>query len=195
MIHRVSKDKTKLNLLKEVGYILLLIIFFVGVIIGSFGFKNVDTSSLSSYYEDLNDTITKVSKEEFNTYSKTSLYLGIKTIVIFWIVGLSLVGTPILVAYVGYKGYSIGYTVSTIVKIWGTSHGNSFVFKYLFFKNVVLVFIMIFLANFSIKISKNFLEKKTDLKPEMLQYSAVTGFMLLLWLLTIFIERIFFTTF
>ena len=109
--------------------------------------------------------------------------------------GMSVIGTPILIGYLGYKGYSLGYAISTIIKVIGVSAGNKFIFKYLFLKNAILVFIMIFLANFSIKISKNFLGKKINIKANVLKYSVVVAFALILWLVTNFVEKMILTTF
>ena len=195
MIRRVTEDKSlfKLKILKEVGYILLLVTFFTGVIIGSIGFKSVDSSSFEEYTEYLNDAILNYNMKDFN--SNVQFYSGIKTIAIYWVVGMSIIGTPILVGYLWYKGYSLGYAISTIIKLLGVKSGNKFVFKFLFVKNLVLVFIMIFLANFSIKISKIFFEKRKNLKADFLKYSIVTGLMLIIWIITIIIEKIIFKNF
>ena len=66
---------------------------------------------------------------------------------------MSVVGTPILIVILGYKGYSIGYTIATVLRVVGTTEGNKYIFQNLFIENTILVFIMIFLANYSIKIS------------------------------------------
>lgn len=190
MIQKVSKDKLNLILIKEVGYILLLLAFFVGIIIGSFSLKNVDSEDFSAYSESINTSLNKVNNKEQHLNTKESLYNGVKIIVIYWIVGMSIIGTPILVGYLGYKGYSLGYTISSIVKILGAKAGNIFVFKYLFLKNAILVFIMIFLANFSIKISRNFFEKKNNLKADAFKYTVVSGIMLILWLGSNLVQKI-----
>ncbi|MBQ9313800.1 MAG: stage II sporulation protein M [Clostridia bacterium] len=197
MINRVSKDKTnfKFNLLKELGYIVLLVTFFVGIIMGAFSLKNVDSTSFNEYSESLSEAISKVDTKGFNITSRGTFYHGIKIIAIYWIVGMSIIGTPILIGYLGYKGYCLGYTISAVLKILGMQEGNLFVFKHLFLNNIFLVFIMIFLANFSIKISKNFFEKEMNLKTNTLKYTVVTSFMLALWLGVNFVERIIFSTF
>lgn len=197
MIRRISEDKSifKIKMLKEVGYILLLVTFFVGVIIGSLSFKSIDSTSFEEYTEYLSESISNINSKEVKVHTDNQLYSGIKVIAIFWIVGMSIIGTPILIGYLGYKGYSMGYTISAIIKLLGVSAGNSFVFKYMFLKNLVLVFIMIFLANFSIKISKNFFEKKTNLKPDALKYSIIAGFMLIVWIIAVFIQKMIFINF
>lgn len=192
MIRRVTEDKSifKLKIIKEVVYILLLVTFFTGVIIGSIGFRSVDSSSFEEYSEYLNGIILNYNMNNLN--SNVHFYSGIKIIAIFWVAGMSIIGTPVLVGYLWYKGYSLGYSISSIIRVLGVKAGNVFIFKYLFLKNLILVFIMIFLANFSIKTSKNFFEKRTNLKADSLKYSIVTCFMLGVWIVTVIIEKIIF---
>jgi len=197
MIRRDSKDKLNLqfNILKEIGYVILLITFFVGILVGTLHFKNVDTSSFKEYEEILTENITKANSKEFYINSNRTFYQGLKVIGIYWIVGMSVLGTPILIGYLGYKGYSLGYTISTIIKILGMKAGNQYIFQYLFLKNVILVFIMIFLANFSIKISKNFFENRTNLKANVIKYTVVTILTVIIWLAMNFLEKIILSTF
>lgn len=189
MIQRISKDKVNLVLMKEVGYVLLLLTFFVGVIIGAFSLKNVDSNDFNAYSESINSSLNKINSKEQHLNSTESFYNGVKIIAIYWIVGMSVIGTPILMGYLGYKGYSLGYTISSIIRILGAKSGNLFAFKYLFLKNAILVFIMIFLANFSIKISKNFFEKKNNLKIDVVKYTAFSGITLVIWIGSNLIEK------
>ena len=194
---RVSEDKANFsfNLLKELGYLLLLVVFFIGILAGSLHLKMVDDSSFSEYEQSLRDTLEKVDNNDFFMHSQTGFYQGLRIILFYWIVGMSIVGTPILIGYLGYKGYSLGYTLSTVIKLMGVSSGNRFIFKYLFVKNASLIFIMILLANFSLKVAKNFFEKKTFLKEKALQYTLVSILCFVLWLILNSIEKMLLTTF
>lgn len=189
MNRRLSKNtiKVNINMLKEVGYILLLITFFVGILIGSFSFKNVSDVSFQQYAEELKGTLDDL---EENFSGKSFLFQGLKIIGVFWIVGMSIVGTPVLIALVGYKGFSIGYTISTVLKILGTADGNRYIFQNLFLQNVVIVFIMIFLTNYSIKIFKNFFESKDNVKVDVIKYTVISTFTALVYLFLCVILKI-----
>lgn len=175
MIRRNYKESlnAEFYLIKEVGYILLLIIFFVGIICGSFCMKKVSETDLEEYKSSIEETLNNENLDA-KKISWSNLCDTLKTIFIFWIVGMSIVGMPILLIYVGYKGFSIGYTIMTIIKILGATNGNKYVFENLFFKNVIIVFIMIFLANYSIKIFRNFFKDKENIKIDALKYSLIS---------------------
>lgn len=177
MISRISKDKVNFNILKEIGYIILLVTFFIGILWGALEFKSVDSASFEQYMESMNEKLQGV-----NSNSNLILLKGLKIIAFYWIVGMSIVGLPILIGYLGYKGYSLGYTISAIIKLLGVSEGNKFVFKYLFINNSFLIFTMIFLTNISIKIARNFSQKKIEIKSDALKYTVLSGIMLLFWI-------------
>lgn len=147
--------------------------------------KNVTESNFEEYSESLNESLTNESKEKISI----SCIQGIEIIAIFWIVGMSIVGTPILIFYLGYKGYSLGYTISAILRLIGLADGNKYIFQNLFLRNVFLVFIMIFLANYSIKISRNFFEKKANIKIGAIKYTLISTFMTVLWIIGYLLEK------
>lgn len=123
MYKRFDKNteiKANINLVKEAGYVLLLVMFFVGILLGSISLKNVSEDSIEANKEIIQNSVLLENKEQKDNYFKSSFFGGVRTIIFFWVIGLSIFGMPVLVVYVGYKGYSLGYTISAIVKILGT---------------------------------------------------------------------------
>lgn len=123
MYKRFDKNteiKANINLVKEAGYVLLLVMFFVGILLGSISLKNVSEDSIEANKEIIQNSVLLENKEQKDNYFKSSFFEGVRTIIFFWVIGLSIFGMPVLVVYVGYKGYSLGYTISAIVKILGT---------------------------------------------------------------------------
>ena len=167
-----------IDILKEATYVLLLITFFVGVILGSISLKNVSDSVFDEYRQGLEEMLIDSKKTGIDS---EDLLDGFKVILFFWLAGLSMVGMPVLIGYIGYKGFSLGYTISTISRLLETSEAKDYIFKCLFVENSVMIFIMISMAVFSIKIFKNFLENKENIKVDFFRYTIFT--MLLVGLL------------
>lgn len=175
MIRRNYKESlnAEFYLLKEVGYIFLLTIFFLGIICGSFCMKKVSESDLEEYKVSIEEVLNNenLNLKELN---KSNLWDTLKIVFGFWIVGMSIVGMPILLVYVGYKGFSLGYTIMTIIKILGVTSGNKYIFQNMFFKNVIIIFVMIFLSNYSIKIFRNFFKDKENIKIDAMKYTLIS---------------------
>lgn len=192
MIRRNYKESlnAEFYLIKEVGYILLLIIFFVGIICGSFCMKKVSENDLNEYKISIEESLEN-NQANLKEANMTNLWDTLKTIFIFWIVGMSIVGMPILVIYVGYKGFSLGYTIMTIIKILGVTTGNKYIFENLFFRNVILVFSMIVLANYSIKIFRNFFKDKDNIKVDAIKYTMFSTFFCIVIMVIYFFYQLF----
>ena len=166
-----------------------------GIVLGTLQLKKVNIDEIKENEVELKNIIEEVGSKEYVMHSKSMFWDGTKWIVFYWVIGMSLIGVPILVAHIGYKGYSLGYTISAIVKILGIQKGNQFLFQYLFLKNATIVFIMIFMINSSLKITRKYLEKKSNIKWEALKYSAISGMMMTLWLFVNLLEKMIFSTF
>lgn len=192
MIRRNYKESlnAEFYLIKEVGYILLLIIFFVGIICGSFCMKKVSENDLNEYKISIRESLEN-NQTNLKEANITNLWDTLKTIFIFWIVGMSIVGMPILVIYVGYKGFSLGYTIMTIIKVLGVTTGNKYIFENLFFRNVILVFSMIILANYSIKIFRNFFKDKDNIKVDAIKYTMFSTFFCIVIMVIYFFYQLF----
>ena len=185
MYKRFNKNtvRSNINFIKEAGYILLLVMFFIGMLFGSISLKNVSETSIETNKELIQKSILLDTVNQKNNYLNSAFSGGIKTIIIFWIIGLSVFGTPILVIYIGYKGYSLGHTISAIIKILGSAAGNKYIFQNLFLKETILVFIMAFMANYSMRIFKDFFENKENISADAIKYTIISVFLLLVFCL------------
>ena len=163
-----------INVLKEIGYVTLLITFFAGIILGSIKFKTVSATEFDEYRISFEENIIKQDEIPKDTIIKNNLINDIKIVLIFWIIGLSVVGVIVLFGYIAFKGFSLGYTISAIIRLFGLVDGNKYIFQNLFFKNVILILILIFMANFSVKIAKNFFSNKNNIKIDLIKYSFIT---------------------
>ena len=185
MYKRFNKNtiSSNIDLAKEAGYVLLLVMFFIGILLGAISLKNVSESSIETNKELIQKSILLDTEEQRNNYFNGMFFSGIKTIIIFWIIGLSVFGTPVLIIYIGYKGYSLGYTISAIIKVLGSTVGNRYIFQNLFLKEAILVFIMAFMANYSMRIFKDFFQNKENISADAIKYTIISVFLLLIFCL------------
>lgn len=165
---------TNINILKEIGYVILLLIFFAGILIGSIKFKTVSEADFNEYKISFEENILKLNNLSNEVIARNNLIDALKIVFFFWIIGLSVVGVVILFGYIAFKGFSLGYTISAILRLLGLADGNKYVFQHLFLKNVLLVFILIFMANFSLKVTRNFFNNRNNTKIDIIKYTLIT---------------------
>ena len=150
-----------------------MITFAVGIFAGVIYYKNAtSTEELSNYVEKFMD---KINVEETKIYNvlKESLLKNTSIILIFWLLGASVIGIPILLFYVLYKGFSISFTISTIISTFGFVKGNVISIVMLFFQNVISTAVIFVAMSSAVKLAINILRRKKDMKIELLRHTIM----------------------
>lgn len=172
-----EKKGVKLNL-----YFVVLLIFLMGIVVGSIAFR--------IFIEDV--TVKEIIIEKFSILEKQSLpddeifkeslSRNIKMLAIFWIVGISVVGAPLLVILCFYKGFTTAFVISSFLLKFGFVQGNIYIFEKLFLYYIFLIFSVILLTASSVKVMVNVLKDKKDIRLELVRHSIFTiiGFILMI---------------
>ena len=156
----------------------------------------------------LDDSITKEINNNLNIYLnsikgsklvyhellKSNIINNLLFILIIWLMGISIIGIPIIIFLYINKVLIYGLEIVFLIK------GNTniiFILLYIFPKtiNLFIIFILIYYAlNFSIILIKTLiLNKKYNLKSIMMRYLKVLIIILILIILSIFIESFIYT--
>ncbi len=158
-------------------YIVLMIIFLLGIIIGTLYYKQVVTNEeLSSYLEENFSKLQEEPNEDVLGILKDTMTKNIWIAVIFWLLGASVIGIPILLFYISYKGFTLGFTIATVLATYGVTKGNLINFVMLFFQNIVFIPMMMVAMVSAIRFAINLLKRKKDIKIEILRHTIVCVF-------------------
>lgn len=180
---RIIKDKNLIwehikNNMKI--YIFAATLFLLGILIGTLVYlKLSDVQELSEYTQNILNRIADNEGQpiSINQVFKEVLIQNFKLILIFWLVGASIIGSPILAFYVAYRGFILGFTISTIIGIYGILKGNLIVFSTLFLHNLISIPIIIFLFVSTTKLTYNILRRQKDIKMEIVRHSIICIFL------------------
>jgi stage II sporulation protein M len=174
-------------------YLILLIIFFIGIVLGIFFVNNTNETQAGQISEYINNFIASI-KGDYQI-SKTNILFGaIKNNLIIalllWFLGLSVIGIPIIYLIIVYKGYCIGYTISAIIATIGTGKGILFVFSTMLLQNIIYIPVILTLAVNSIKFYKQIVEdrRKENIKLKIIRYTMISILMFIILVLASFIE-------
>ena len=105
---------------------------------------------------------------------------NMKMLILYWIVGISVVGSPFLLVYCLIKGASLSFIISTIIFRFGFIEGNLYAFKNLFVHSCLNVLALILLTVSSVKVSINALKNKKDIRLELVRHSIVSAISLII---------------
>ena len=103
------------NNLKE--YILVLIIFLIGIFIGVMFINNCSEEQETSVISYINEFIEKFKTME--NLDKSDLLMdsiksNIGLAIIIWLAGTTIIGMPVVLGIILFRGFCLGYTVSSI---------------------------------------------------------------------------------
>ena len=167
-INNKTKNQKKLYILL-IG--LALISFIIGVlfiIVISNDNKLMIKDNLNNYFSNYNSSISLFFKTLFNYF----IY-----IIVIWLLGISIIGIPIILFIYLFKFFVFGFSLSNIINSFGLkgiliSLLDLFPHKFTFL--IVLLVVTFYSLSFSIKLIKNlFFRKVINLKEAMKKYFKI----------------------
>lgn len=134
----------------------LFVLFSIAVGIGAYSCSMISHESLRLSYSYFEDFIYFSNSGEINfkSYCISLLVSGIKYLAIIGIAGLCVLGLPISIGAVCYKGFSVGYAVGCILRIYGLSQLRLLLLGAII-PNVLISMLIILFAAQSIAVSLN----------------------------------------
>ncbi len=162
-------------------YIVVSIIFLLGFLIGIICFKRViNDSKIKEEVIKYDFFFEKV--EDKSIVVADMMYENISTILIYWVVGISIVGAPLLIIFCLYKGAALAIIISSVLIKYGFETGYTMLIKNVFLQHFLTDFVIVFLTVSSIKVMYRILFQKHELKSELIRHSVLC----IIGLLTLF---------
>ena len=113
---------------KNLKDIFIVSIFFViGIIIGILFLNKLDMLQKEQITEYISSFISNVKEyRDINEIKLlfNSVKLNIYTVFFLWFIGLSIIGIPIIYFIICFKGFCLGYSISSVVLTIGIRKGN-----------------------------------------------------------------------
>ena len=164
-------------------YFILIIIFLLGLIIGLIVVNNSSEEQETEITNYINTFITELkngSKLDYFKLLKSSFGNNLFLVIILWFMSLAVIGIPSVYGMVGYKGFCMGYTISSIVMTLGTGKGIVFVLSSMLVHNIILIPCMLAVAVSGINLYKSIIKdrKKENIKIEIIRHTLFCLIML-----------------
>lgn len=161
-------------------YFIVCILFIIGIVVGTIYFRIVanDVDIKEKLIEGL--VLTANNDLPRGEQILPVVLNNMKMLILYWIVGISVVGSPFLLVYCLIKGASLSFIISTIIFRFGFIEGNLYAFKNLFVHSCLNMFAIILLTVSSVKVSINALKNKKDIRLELVRHSIVSAISLII---------------
>ena len=147
------KNKNNILLVISVTFILGLIFGSIYITILKNGEKTTILNEVGNYFLSNN----KLNFEDKIDIFKNELLSNLLYTVSMWLLGLSVIGLPIIFIMIFFKSFTLGFSVSSIFAKYGFK-GIVGVFTYIIPSPIILSIFSLFLASYSIIISVKILK-------------------------------------
>ena len=180
-----------LNNLRE--YIIILLIFIIGIFLGVIFINNMQDEQKNEINEYINTFISNLKNSpEVNNLVllKTSMLQNILLGVAIWFFGTTVIGIPVVFGIVLYRGFCLGYTISTCITVMGLSKGLLFILITLVLQNLIFIPAIIAIAVSGFKLYKSIVKdrKVENIKLEILRHTIFSLLMMILLIISSLIE-------
>lgn len=179
-------------------YILVTLIFIIGIFLGVMFINNIQETQISEISTYINDFINKLKNiEHLDSMSilKNTVIENIILATLIWFFGTTVIGIPIVFGIILYRGFCLGYTISTIISVMGIGKGILFIFMSIVMQNIIFIPALIAIAVSGFKLYKSIVKNrnKENIKIEILRHTIFSSIMLLLLCISALIETYFST--
>lgn len=174
-------------------YLIVIILFFIGLIIGVLFVNNLNDIKITEVNNYLNELCNNITQKEnidlFNIFKK-SMKSNIFIMFLLWLGASTIVGIPIVYGINIVKGFSIGFTISCLLSSLGTGNGLLLSFSFLMLHNIIFIPVMFSTCVSGVKLYKSIMKNKqrNNIKIEILRHTIFCLLMLALLIFSSLIE-------
>lgn len=174
-------------------YIVVIIIFLIGIVAGVIFINNVNETQLIEIQNYINSFVNSLKTDSHIDkieLLKNSIGDNLILIVSMWFIGSTVIGIPFVLGIVLFRGFCIGYTVSSIIGVLGVQKGMLFLFTTVFLQNLIFIPVIICMAVSCIKLYKSIMKDKRreNIKLEIIRHTIISIMLLLFLVIASLIE-------
>lgn len=148
-------------------FIFFAVLVILGIIFGSLFITILNESDKEMVTTRITEFFTTVkSNNDTDVLSalKNSLFSNVLSVIMIWLLGISIIGIPLIIVFMFIKTFIFGFSVGGIISVYNIK-GIVLSIGYLFphqFINITVLFILSLISfNLSINFLKNLLTKRT----------------------------------
>ena len=174
-------------------YIIVIIILIIGIVAGILFINNINSEQITEIQGYINGFVNTL--KEGNAIDKTALLkksLGDNLILIvtMWFIGSTVIGIPIILGIVLFRGFCLGYTVSAIIGTMGVPNGILLTLSAVLLQNLIFIPVILCMAVSCIKLYKSIMKDKRreNIKIEIIRHTIISIVLFLALIVSSLIE-------
>ena len=174
-------------------YIIAILLFLIGLMIGIMFINNVNEKQFTQIDEYLKNLVSNMKTIENINYIdllKESVLSNTILIIIIWIASSTIIGIPIVYGNLVFRGFALGYTITSIVSTLGMKNGIIFGLSSLLLHNIIFILVLLAASVSGMKLYKSIIKnrERENVKIEFFRHTIFCIIMLLLLVVSSLIE-------
>jgi len=174
-------------------YLTVTILFFVGLIISIIFFNNSSEEVLievNTYLNNMFNNIKNYENIDLIKILKECIIDNLIITLLLWFGASTIIGIPIVYGTILIKGFSLGYTISSLLNVYGPWKGLIISISFLGLHNIIFVPTMFAISVSGVKLYKSIMKNKQreNIKIEILRHTVFCLIMLLGMIIAALIE-------
>lgn len=170
------------------SYFIVMMIFLIGIIVGVILINHMGEEKLTEIQNYMTEFMVAIQdgyQIDRGELLKNSILDNLILVISMWFIGSTIIGLPIVFGIVLYRGFCIGYTISSVIAIFGVQKGIAFSVVTMLFQNIIFIPVLFVLTVSAIRLYQSIMKdkRKENVKMEMIRhtiYSVLSFVMLVL---------------
>ena len=175
-------------------YILVILICIIGLFVGVMFINNCQEDKqdiITSYITEFIEKMKNIENIDKTDLIKTSVKSNIMLAIIIWFAGTTIIGMPVVLGIILYRGFCLGYTISATTLTLGTGKSILFCILTLFLQNIFFIPALLTMGVSSIKLYKSIINdrRKENIKIEIIRHTIISIIMLGILVISSIVEN------
>ena len=168
ILHRNRKSKLGIIINNHIinhkkEYLIVMILFLIGLVIGIMFVNNLNEtqySEIDTYIKKIVNNLKAIEKINYTDLLKESIITNLIVILVIWIASSTIIGIPIVYGNLIFRGFVLGYTLSSIISVLGIGNGTFFIISGLFLHNIIFIPVILATSVSGMKLYKSIVKNR-----------------------------------
>lgn len=173
------------------SYFIVIIIFTVGIFLGVMFINQTENKTeIEKYINTYVDETKVIQNGDYLGELQKNIKNNIILVLLLWFAGTTIIGLPIVLGIILFRGFCLGYTIASCVYVLGKMKGIIFIIITVFLQNIIFIPALMVLGVSSIKLYTSIVKdrRRENIKLSILKHSIISFIIMIILILSSIIK-------
>ena len=159
------------------SYFIVIVIFVIGIFLGvMFINQTKDKSEVETYINTYVDETKSIQNRDYFWELQKDIRSNIALVLLLWFAGTTIIGIPIVLGVIMFRGFCLGYTIASCVYVLGKMKAIMFISITILLQNIIFIPAIMILGVSSIKLYKSIVKdrRRENIKLSIIKHSLIS---------------------